>query len=141
MLVPEPTPPKIEITMKTQEVTCPFCLYTHYISKFYIRISHGKVSEKRFKCPDCGQVMMKKTLTQEMSTEEFAEWMLMMGQWDRVSFDKFRKRLKEMGISYQFWSAYKKAKETYTSESYEDHLKQEQKEDYDRYMADQRREE
>ncbi len=84
---------------------------------------------------------MKKTLTEEMSTEEFAEWMLMMGQWDRVSFSKFRKRLKEMGISYQFWSAYKKAKETYTSESYEDHLKQEEKEDYDRYMADQRREE
>lgn len=139
MLVPEPPPPKpvkITIEMKSQEVTCPFCLYTANMTQFFIKLKGGKPSEKRFKCPDCGLIMRKKTLVVEMSVEEFAEWTFMMQQWDRIDFEKFRRRLKEMGISYQFWAAYKKAKETYTSESYEDHLMQQQTEEHEKYKRD-----
>jgi len=125
-------PPKPEVKVEFTEqnkVTCPFCLYTDYISAFYIKLKHGKVSEKRFKCPDCGEIMRKATLTRKMTIEEFAEWIYATHQWDRIKFDKFRERLKEYGISYKFWTAYKQTKEQAEgAESYQDYLARKQRE-------------
>ena len=120
------------VDFETKEYTCPFCLCTKPLYAFYIRIKKG-YSEKRFECPDCKQIVRRKTLFKVQSVEEFAEWMFDTFQWNRVSFDKFRQRLKEMGISYQFWNHYKKYKEELTSgktemEQYEEHLEEQQKE-------------
>ena len=101
---------KVEIIYKAKEFSCPFCLYSAPITKFLIKLKHGNYSEKRFHCPDCGQIMNKQTLTRVQTIEEYAQWILDAGAWDRISFNKFKKRLKEMGISYQFWGHYKKCK-------------------------------
>lgn len=138
LLVEEPAESvKSTVVMKSQEVTCPFCLYTDYISKFYIRLKHGKVSDKRFQCPDCTQIMQKDTLVKELSVEEYAEWMLMMNPWrKRVDFPKFKSRLKEMGISYQFWDAYNKAKqELGEAETYEDYVMRKQEEEHKKDLS------
>jgi len=113
-----------------KKVTCPYCLYTDYIFKFYIKLKSGRYSEKRFKCPDCGEIMRRDTLTQPMTVEEYAEWVYEMGKyfWSRVNFSVFKKRLKEMGISKRFWDAYKRAKAESGTESYEEYLMRKQKE-------------
>ena len=120
---------KVEITYKNEPLTCPFCLYEASISKFLIKLKSGRWSEKRFMCPDCGKIMNKATLVREMSVEEFAAWVLDAEAWSRVSFNKFTKRLKEMGISYQFWDAYNKHKaEMMEGETYEEAVDRQQKE-------------
>jgi len=130
MLVPEPPTVKVEIRDETltSKLTCPFCLYTDYISKFYIKLKQGRVSEKRFKCPDCGTTMKRDTLTKPMTVEEFAEWIYTLNLWKRIDFSTFKRRLKEMGISHAFWTAYKKAKEENPRESYEEHMAEKQRE-------------
>jgi len=122
------------------KVMCPYCLYEDYSHKFYMKLAHGRTSEKRFQCPDCNQVMQKKTLYNSMSVEQFAEWMFDTLAWSRVSFTKFNNRLKEMGISYQFWKHYKEYKQEKTGgrtglDDYEEHLMQEQEE----WMEEQKR--
>jgi transposase-like protein len=72
----------IEVTNK--EFLCPFCLFKGNISKFYIYTKKG-ISEKRFKCPDCGEYMLRETLTGEKTIEEFAEWFL-----ENLTFNKKR---------------------------------------------------
>jgi len=101
---------KVIMDYKIREFTCPLCLYTGLISNFYILLKNGKPSEKRFRCPDCSQVMQRGTLFREQTVEEFAEWMLDAMVWKRVVFEKFKDRLMKMGISYQFWEHYKKYK-------------------------------
>lgn len=120
---------KVEIVYKAKQFTCPYCLYSTRITQFLIRLKHGNYSEKRFHCPDCGQIMNKETLTREQSIEEYAEWILDTNAWERISFNKFKKRLKEMGISYQFWAHYKK----YKAEV----MEQKGEEEYEQYEASQ----
>lgn len=103
---------KTEIKLLKKTFTCPFCLYNDSLHKFQVRIKKG-YSKKRFKCPDCGQVMQKKTLCKVMNVKEFANYIvdnIGFGIWKRISFNKFKKRLKDMGHSYEFWEEYKKAK-------------------------------
>lgn len=121
---------KMEITYKDEPFTCPFCLYEAQITKFLIKLKSGRWSEKRFHCPDCGKIMNKQTLTREMTVEEFAEWVLDSMAWERISFNKFKTRLKEMGISWQFWEHYKKHKAEATKAT------EEEEEDYKRYQEE-----
>ena len=130
MLVPEPPRTKTELKVIADKFTCPYCLYEASLSKFYMKLKSGLMSEKRFKCPDCNRVMNKQTLTRKLTVEEFAQWMLDSQAWERVSFDKFKTRLKEMGISYQFWTAYNKAKEEAMK------VTDEEEEAYERYQED-----
>jgi transposase-like protein len=111
-------------------VTCPYCLYTDRISKFTIKLKSGKVSDKRFQCPDCKEIMHKNTLTAKMTIEEYAKWVAALGKnfWSRVQFDKFKQRLKELGISREFWEIYKKTKKEL--ETYEEYLERKQREEW-----------
>lgn len=121
---------KVEITYEAKQFLCPFCLYLAPITKFLIKLKRGNYSEKRFHCPDCGQIMNKQTLVKVMSIEEYAEWILDAGAWERISFQKFKKRLRKMGIAYKFWGHYKKYKaektEQYSDEEEEDYKAQEE---------------
>ena len=123
---------KVEIEYKENKFTCPYCLYEGSITHFFIKLKSGRWSEKRFMCPDCGKIMNKQTLVREMTVEELAEWVLDTMAWERISFNKFKTRLKEMGISWQFWEHYKKHKKELMEEgetpSYEQYLEDQQKE-------------
>jgi len=114
-----------------EKINCPYCLYHDYATRFQIKNKSGKVSEKRFKCPDCGEVMQRKTLFKQMSVEEYAEWIFDTQAWERIRFEKFKVRLREMGIAYQFWEHYKKYKDERVgeTESYEDYLMRKQEEE------------
>jgi len=138
MLVPEKTVPKTTVTVEVDTtVTCPFCLYTDDITRFMIRLKSGKHSEKRFQCPDCKQKMLKETLTKKMTVEEYAEWVHDLGGryfWSRCQFSKFKQRLKDLGISRQFWDAYRKLKEEKgETETYEEYLERKQREEMEEY--------
>ena len=75
-------------------------------------------------------MMKRETLTGQMTVEEYAEWAYEMRRhfWSRVDFNKFKERLKQMGISKRFWDAYKKAKGESDTETYEEYLMRKQKE-------------
>jgi len=128
--------PKVEetttaITYEARDFTCPYCLYTTTnLAQFQTKTRGGKTSEKMFQCPDCGQKMRRDTLFMQKSVEEFAEWMLDTQAWERVDFAKFRQRLKDIGISYQFWAHYKRHKQELlgTTETYEQFLIRKQQE-------------
>ena len=121
---------KVEYVYKAKLLMCPYCLFQAPVSKFLIKLKSGVYSEKRGMCSDCGKVMNMRTLTMEMTVEKFAEWVLDTMAWERISFDKFRTRLKEMGIAWQFWEHYKKYKKEQMEESpsYEQYLENQQRE-------------
>ena len=121
----EQTRTKLEVSMPTAIFFCPFCLHQGGIGKFQIRLKRGW-SEKRFKCPDCGQVMQRKTLVQNLTIKEFAGWVYTSFPWKRISFQKFRKRLLAYGWAREFWAEYKRLKEEYPKDSYYDHLERQQ---------------
>ena len=125
---PREETPAATVEILRRELTCPYCLYTDTVGKFTIRLKSGAPSQKRFKCPDCGEGMRRDTLFGEKSVEEFAEWLYDTQAWGRVSFNKFRQRLKDMGISYQFWNHYKKHKKEFAAESPDDYYMRQQQE-------------
>ena len=133
MLIPEPKRPEtptVAFEVVAREFTCPYCLYTGQLPEFQIRLRKGKISGKRFACPDCGCIMRRDTIMKKMSIEEFAQWMYNTMPWERVSWEKFRTRLKETGISYQFWAEYNRLKQEASEDkattSYEEYVRQEQ---------------
>jgi len=146
MLIPEPKKsnpqhssecPEGQTTTITVDdvVYCPYCLHKDSITRFYTKTKHG-VSEKLFKCPECEQGMRKETLTKKMTPEEYAVWMYDTKTWDRVRFGVWKERLKEYGISWRFWDAYKKHKgEMKETESYEDYIERRQKEEHEEEMS------
>ncbi|MBA7534611.1 hypothetical protein ES705_26860 [subsurface metagenome] len=121
---------KVELIYKTRQFSCPFCLYIAPITRFLIKLKNRNYSEKRFHCPDCEQIMNRDTLVREMSIEEYAEWILDAKAWDRISFQKFKTRLRKMNIAYKFWGHYKKYKaekmEQYSDDEEEDYKAQEE---------------
>lgn len=117
----------------TGQYMCPFCLYVGNIQKFLVSTKKG-VSQKTAKCPDCGNTMRMKTLTYDFTIEQFAQWCCqyaLSGFWKKVPFQKFNRRLKELGIRYRFWKAYKIFKGEDTTESYEDYIARKQREEYE----------
>jgi transcription elongation factor Elf1 len=138
MLVPEP-PDKtqtVSIEYTTKIFACPFCLYRGDITKFYVRIKKG-VSDKQFKCPDCGEIMRRDTLTKDMSIEQYAQWMYDTRGWERVKFAVWKQRLKDYGWSWRFWNEYKKHKAEMSedTESYEEHIARQQKEEHEEEVS------
>jgi len=95
-------------------VSCPYCLYEDKVAAFLtVPKKHGEISEKRARCPDCKVLMLTRTLTAEMTVEAYAEWVCVMASYDRndrISWVKIKARLKQMGITEQFWEAYKKVR-------------------------------
>jgi hypothetical protein len=124
----------IEIDPK---VMCPFCLYQSTLSHFGTKTSKGKES-KMFKCPDCGQGMRQDTLTKDMTTKQFAEWVWeyrSFGFWQMINFAKFSERLKNLGIAREFWDEYKRLKENGVPyPSYTKWLEETQKEQHEKEL-------
>ena len=113
------TPALRDIELKREKVSCPFCLYTNHLNRFYIPLKGGRHSEKRFKCPDCGQTMLAKTLTRDIEIEELARWLyedvILFGGYDRISWEKLKTRLKESNFANRFWNAWRAVKEKRTA--------------------------
>jgi len=116
----------------TGTYSCPFCLHQDKMGKFLQSTKKG-FHKSLGKCPECGQVMMLKTLTTKMSPEEFAEWCYEYsgsGYWKKVIFSKFRDRLFKLGIAKRFWARYKVLKAGDDTESYDDFILRKQWEEY-----------
>jgi len=91
---------------------CPFCLHTDYLKAFMIPKKKGW-SVRMAQCPECGNKMRMKTLLAEWTPEQFAEWVYnyrLSGFWGKCPFEKFNKRLKDIGWSERFWRRYKELK-------------------------------
>ena len=130
LLIPEPKPTiHTEVIELDREFTCPYCLYTAPLTQFRIKLKKG-YSEKRFQCPDCKTIMKRETLTKTMTVKEFAEWILETHAWERIHWEKFKQRLKQMGIAKQFWKAYKEYKQQILgeTETYEEYPMRKQRE-------------
>lgn len=89
-------------------VMCPFCLSQYPLYRFE---KYGNLR----KCLTCKNEMMLRTLTRTMNIEEFARWVFeyrLSGFWNKVypSFKEWNKRLKELGLYYEFWENYKRLK-------------------------------
>ena len=114
-----------------EEVICPFCGYRSRAIEFRVKKSSksSKYSTKKFKCPDCGQVMKRSTLLRDMTVSDWARWLYYdvirasRGKgFHRISFDKLSQRLKEYGWAKEFWEAWKAAKEGRDRSDIEDYL-------------------
>jgi hypothetical protein len=86
---------------------CPFCLEK---SNKYIIENKGLV-----KCPNCLVNMKVKTIlfVQDCSNQEYAKWVYeyrLSGFFKKINFEKWSKKLKELGIVYEFWEEYKRLK-------------------------------
>lgn len=77
--------------------------------------------------------MRRETLTQNMTIEQYAQWMYDTRAWERVKFSTWKQRLKEYGWSYKFWNEYKrhKAEMSEEAETYERYLERKQREEYE----------
>jgi len=115
------------------QVMCPFCLYINKLNTFLISTKKG-ISTSKAKCPDCGNEMMMRSLTKEMTPEEFAEWCYLYaasGYWQKVPFKKYVDRMYKLGWSYRFWKRYKQLKGEDTTEIYQDYVMRKQQEEYE----------
>ena len=91
---------------------CPFCLETS--NKFIIE------NKGLIKCFNCLNGMRMKTLlfVKDCSNKEYAKWVYeyrLSGFFSKLnsgnnSFEKWNKKMKELGFSYEFWDEYKRLK-------------------------------
>lgn len=117
----------LDVSMK---VHCPFCLYDDKLQAFLVSTKKG-LSQSRAKCPICNNGMLMRSLTAEMTPEEYAQWCFEYsgsGFWQKVPFNTWKERLFKMGWAYRFWSMYKELKGDSGKETYADHMEQAAKE-------------
>jgi len=117
----------------TQKVMCAYCLWQGPLHKFLISTKKG-FHKSQAKCPDCGNGQLIRTLTADMTPEEYAEWMFFnigYGGWQKVPFNKWKERLAQLGWARQFWDRYKTLKAEYTEE---DKYPQDSQEQYEEFM-------
>lgn len=112
-LIDENTPLEALIN-KQNKYLCPFCLEES--NKFTIE-SHALI-----KCPNCLNQMKLKTLIfiKECSNQDYARWVFeyrLSGFFKKVNFEKWSKKLKDLGIALEFWDEYKKLKGDINPES------------------------
>jgi hypothetical protein len=86
---------------------CPFCLEKS--NKYTIK-NKGLIC-----CPNCLVDMRVKTIlfVQNCSNQEYAQWVYnyrLSGFFKKINFEKWTKKLKQLGIAYEFWEEYKKLK-------------------------------
>jgi transcription elongation factor Elf1 len=101
-----------------ETVNCPFCLFEAPLRKFLVSTKKG-LSVGKAKCPDCDNTMFMDTLTAERTIQEYALWCFDYAKsdfWGKVPFQKFKMRLKMLGVSQEFWDKYKQLKGTYEEE-------------------------
>lgn len=111
--------PLIVLINEKKFYICPFCLET---SNKYMIKNKGLLS-----CPNCLIDMKLKTLLfiQNCTNEEYAKWVFdyrLSGFFTKLksgnnSFEKWNKKMKELGISYEFWEEYKKLKGDYSEQN------------------------
>lgn len=137
-LAPEPDKPRgrrelgisVEYRLEDPPLMCPFCLYVARLARFREKTRRG-FSERRARCPDCGNLMQMRTLTRTMTVEEYAEWVYAYsasGFWQKCPFEKFKARMRRLGWSYRFWRRYKALRGEGAEDTYEAHLSREQEE-------------
>ena len=98
------------------------------MSAFEFKTPKGKVSKRR-RCPECNNSMLERTLTAEMTAEEYASFVFdysLSGFWQKVKFGQFCERLRKLGISYEFWKKYKELKGKGYMEEEKEHFEDEQ---------------
>lgn len=117
--------PKPSFTVEVQQIEpwmtyrCPFCLGEYPSYRFEVHLKSGKKSGKGI-CPECGQHFLWKTLVSDMTPVQYAEWLysyMGYGGYQKVSWEKLKLRLKQMGIANTFWEAWKAAKNKAYEES------------------------
>jgi len=108
---------------------CPFCGYDGEF-RLFLTVGKNGYSRKKFKCPDCNQIMKKETLIREMSVEEWAKWLYAsvrvfsnhkqpeLAFYNRISWEKLSTRLKFYGIANEFWESWKETK-TFSTQALE----------------------
>lgn len=122
---------KVVTELKSPIFYCPFCLSFGKLSAFEYKTPKGNVS-KGVKCPDCKNKMLRKSITNTMSAEQYAEWVFdyrKSGFWQKCNFAVWNERLYKLGLSHRFWEKYRLLKgEHKADETYYDHLDKEQEE-------------
>jgi len=91
---------------------CPFCLYFGRESEFETKTSKGRPSKKMM-CPDCKNYMLKRTLEEKMTSEQYAIWVWgyrVDGFWRKCNFKVWKERLYKLGMAHKFWTKYKELK-------------------------------
>jgi hypothetical protein len=104
--------PLIALINESKFYFCPFCL--ERTNKYIIK------NKALIECPNCLVNFKLKTLLfiQDCTNEEYAKWVFdyrLSGFFFKLksgnnSFDKWNKKMKELGIYYKFWEEYKKLK-------------------------------
>jgi len=129
-LVEQKKPVTVTITeMYAGNYSCPFCLHSDKIGSFLI--SRKKGYDKRLgHCPECNNNMEIKTLTANMTPEQYAQFMYeysRQGGWQKVQFKVWSFRLQKIGWSQRFWNEYRKLKgEAVSTESYDEYVQRKQ---------------
>jgi len=127
--VKEKTPTfNIQTANMTDIVTCPFCLYFGKIKEFLVSTKKG-ISQYRAKCPECQNGMLIRSLLQEMTVEEYAEWVynyVENGFWQKCKWYTWKDRLAKLGWAYKFWKKYRQLKGEDTTEGYQDYIMRKQ---------------
>lgn len=120
---------KITVNFNTL-VACPFCLYTAKLSAFLVTSKDGYQQGKAH-CPDCNNNMMMKSLYNDWTAKEYAEWVFnyrRSGFWQKCPFATWKKRLHKMGWIHEFWIRYKDLKGSDISDSYFEHMEKQAQE-------------
>jgi hypothetical protein len=102
---------------------CYLCAYKGKLQEFRMKKAGGGYSRKRFACPDCLQIVKRRSLFMDITPFEWGALIYSMirvfnrrGEkfYDRVSFSKLKDRLYHMGINEEFWNGFYTAKEDWT---------------------------
>jgi hypothetical protein len=94
---------------------CPFCFSKNHISRFLQTQKSGKLA-KMLKCPVCHEEMRRQTLTQEMTTRQYAEFLygyIRLGGYHKIHWDKLKDGLYQAGIAKEFWELWPIVKNEY----------------------------
>lgn len=122
--------PKSGMTVSIQHSTvlylCPFCLHSDYSFRFETKTKSGKPS-KKYQCPECHIFMRQESVTKNMTSKQYAEWVYLYPASEffrKIDYYKWSKRLKDYGIANDFWNKYRELKAS-RGQSYEEHINEE----------------
>ena len=109
--------------MSNELYICYLCAYKAKLQEFRMKKAGGGYSRKRFACPDCLQIIKRRSLFMNITPFEWGALLYSMlrvfnkrGErfYDRISFPKLKKRLYRMGINEEFWTGFYTAKEDWS---------------------------
>ena len=103
----------IEEKYKTDDkFACPFCLSQHKFHEYLISTKKG-IHQGLAECPECKNKCRFTTLTKPFTPEEYADHLyaqVRTGIWQKIPFDKWKRRLYNIGWASRFWTRYKELK-------------------------------